>query len=352
MLSPERYYELQLETSTMVAGFIRPYLATLAPTDRDFFNVCSEIPEEKSKGSETRAYFARMVYENLSGKPWNDQIGHLIAAFELELSSMYYLNRVLDEKGGVVLNEPGKQLLAAHTTHALGSIAFGDAFETATFEDYLKAKQKFDEIHLAFSQGEFIDVYKNIFNPNQPKSFDEMLKTNKLRTSLINAVFYEKIAEITSILAKDGTREQTDALVRFGYNFGMAQQIINDIADFVPPADAGKTDEKVPEDAYSDIKHGKLTLPIIYALENGSDREKQAIRKSLQDLSSPDELIEITRVLIQNGSITFAQKEARKYISEAKREMNCFSKEQKDPFESMCFVAYNNRYYKALREYR
>src|SRR5262245_58425862 len=60
-----------------------------------------------------------------------------------------------------------------------------------------------------------------------------------------------------------GSQEQVDALGRFGYDLGLAFQIVDDVLDFTgDPALLGKP-------AGNDLREGTITLPLIYAVEAG-----------------------------------------------------------------------------------
>ena len=168
----------------------------------------------------------------------------------------------------------------------------------------------------------------------------------------VNNSFFEKIAIIGATLGR-GTKKQIEVLTNFGKSYGMTLQIINDIGDFVPPKYNLGTEEKLPEDAYSDIKHGKLTLPIIYCLINGTNEEKEQVIEALTNKNiNEDKLLEVTRILVNNGSIDFAKKTALDFSKKAKSYLEIFPKEKRSLFEELCFIAYTNRYYKALRKFK
>jgi geranylgeranyl pyrophosphate synthase len=63
-----------------------------------------------------------------------------------------------------------------------------------------------------------------------------------------------------------GTQEQVDALGRFGYDLGLAFQIVDDVLDYTADeATLGKP-------AGNDLREGTITLPLIYAVAAGADR--------------------------------------------------------------------------------
>ena len=60
-----------------------------------------------------------------------------------------------------------------------------------------------------------------------------------------------------------GSQEQVDALGRFGYDLGLAFQIVDDVLDFTgDPTTLGKP-------AGNDLREGTITLPLIYAINAG-----------------------------------------------------------------------------------
>jgi heptaprenyl diphosphate synthase len=61
------------------------------------------------------------------------------------------------------------------------------------------------------------------------------------------------------MVAGNGSDEQIDALGQFGYDLGMAFQIVDDVLDFIgDEATLGKP-------AGNDLRQGTITLPLILA---------------------------------------------------------------------------------------
>ncbi|MDR1616894.1 MAG: polyprenyl synthetase family protein [Syntrophomonadaceae bacterium] len=102
---------------------------------------------------------------------------------------------------------------------------------------------------------------------------------------------------------------------KFGYYLGMAYQVIDDILDFV-------ADEKIlGKPSGSDIRQGVITLPAIYALRRGENKEELACW-----LSSPEKCRErvndIIGAVLDSGGIDYAYGVARAFCERAMRQLD------------------------------
>lgn len=68
------------------------------------------------------------------------------------------------------------------------------------------------------------------------------------------------------MVAGCGTQEQIDALGNFGYDLGLAFQVVDDILDFIGD------EERLGKPAGSDLRQGIITLPLIYAVDASDDK--------------------------------------------------------------------------------
>ena len=85
-------------------------------------------------------------------------------------------------------------------------------------------------------------------------------------------------------------------MIEFGRNLGMAFQLVDDALDFdASPEELGKN-------LGDDLAEGKATLPLIYAMQQGSNAERELIRNAileggLDDMESIQAIIESTGAL-------------------------------------------------------
>jgi geranylgeranyl pyrophosphate synthase len=112
-------------------------------------------------------------------------------------------------------------------------------------------------------------------------------------------------------------------MVEYGRCSGLAFQLVDDLLDFTAsPATLGKP-------VLSDLKEGKVTLPLIYALEgangNGSSAGRRMVTTVLAEKGfhsvKPEE---ITALVQESGALDRARHLAHNYAARAKECINGF----------------------------
>lgn len=132
------------------------------------------------------------------------------------------------------------------------------------------------------------------------------------------AVLFEAACKTCAILA-DASDKQKQALSDYGYNFGIAFQMADDLLDYTQNA------EDLGKEVGADLKEGKMTLPVIYALDRAdtSDKELMADIIRNQDFSAEDFGILVEK-LEKYGGIDYTRKMAASYIQKAKNALSIF----------------------------
>ncbi len=113
--------------------------------------------------------------------------------------------------------------------------------------------------------------------------------------------------------AGGGTEAQIAALGRYGYDVGMAFQIVDDVLDFVG-------DERtLGKPAGNDLRQGTITLPLIYALEATRSPRLRAIVETINPTDST--LAAAIAEVIVAGGVERALAEARQLVDRAVQQL-------------------------------
>ena len=104
----------------------------------------------------------------------------------------------------------------------------------------------------------------------------------------------------------------------FGHSLGMSFQIRDDILDYEG------TTNLIGKPVGGDIKEKKITLPLIYSLNNVSKNEAARIRKVLKNGNDKTKVKDVMQFVHDNNGIDYALKVAKKYSDQAKNSLNLF----------------------------
>ena len=128
------------------------------------------------------------------------------------------------------------------------------------------------------------------------------------------AILFEAAAHCGAILAK-AKEETTRELQAFGMHLGMAFQLIDDFLDYAGDA------KELGKNIGDDLAEGKSTLPLIYAIKNGENSQRNLIKKSLSAKNLPKEMLEdVIQIVRSSGGLDYTRNLAK---VEAKAALQC-----------------------------
>jgi octaprenyl-diphosphate synthase len=114
--------------------------------------------------------------------------------------------------------------------------------------------------------------------------------------------------------------ERSDGLRRFGITFGTAFQLVDDALDFT-----GK-EQRLGKPVGSDLREGKVTLPVIITLEHASPDEAALIDRFVRgDDRSPEAFQDIVALIQRYNGIEYALREAEGFVEQAELELQGFA---------------------------
>jgi octaprenyl-diphosphate synthase len=159
----------------------------------------------------------------------------------------------------------------------------------------------------------------------------ELVKTGDMQTAKDDyfkiitkktAILFAASCEASGLLANE-TTENIENLRLYGLNTGIAFQLVDDILDYT------STNEEFGKKIGIDIEEGKVTYPLILALENSNEKEYNKIKEIFyKDELSKEDISFLRNFVIEKEGTEKALSEARKIIDKAKNCINDFSNEE------------------------
>ena len=108
-----------------------------------------------------------------------------------------------------------------------------------------------------------------------------------------------------------------EALAEYGRYAGLAFQLVDDLLDFTA------SEEQLGKPVLSDLKEGKVTLPLIYAMENGHRDARELVARVLEEKEFDSVRPETIVALVQeSGALDRARSLAHEYADRAKACLN------------------------------
>lgn len=165
------------------------------------------------------------------------------------------------------------------------------------------------------------DLLEVVARAVREMSEGELLQIEKARKlDITEEVYYEvirkKTASLISTCCEAGAissvdNEMNETMRQFGEKVGLAFQIKDDIFDYGTPDNIGKP-------TGNDIRERKMTLPLIYALNNSPKEERdELINIVKRHNENPRKVKRAIELVIKNGGIEYADQSMMKLKEEA-----------------------------------
>jgi octaprenyl-diphosphate synthase len=114
--------------------------------------------------------------------------------------------------------------------------------------------------------------------------------------------------------------ERSEGLRRFGITFGSAFQLVDDALDFT-----GK-EQSLGKPVGSDLREGKVTLPVIITMQHAMPDEAALISRFVRgDDQSPEAFQTIAGLVQKYNGIEYALREAERFVEQAELELQGFA---------------------------
>lgn len=117
------------------------------------------------------------------------------------------------------------------------------------------------------------------------------------------ARLFEAGAQIAAVLGGQNAAIES-SMVDYGRYLGTAFQLVDDALDFAA------SPEELGKNIGDDLAEGKATLPLIYAMQNGSAEDRKIIRNAILE-GGLDQLDRITAIIESTGALRYTADKAR-----------------------------------------
>ena len=186
----------------------------------------------------------------------------------------------------------------------VGDFLYSRAFEMMVEIDRMQIMGILSKATNTIAEGEVLQL----LNCHDPDTTEERyLEVIHSKT----AKLFESASELAAVIC-DRTLEEQQAMAKYGMHLGCAFQLVDDVLDYTSSA------EDMGKNLGDDLAEGKPTLPLIYAMRNGTSEQAKMIREAIEN-GGLDKIDEIHKVIHSSGAIDYtsdcAKNEARQAIA-------------------------------------
>lgn len=228
----------------------------------------------------------------------------LAAAVEFIHTATLLHDDVVDESDQRRGKASANRVFGNQETVLVGDFLFSRAFELMVEDGSLDVLRILSKASAVIAEGEVLQLS---IQGNLDTTLDQYKKVIGAKT----AALFAAATEIGPIVTGQSADMQK-ALRDYGYNLGMAFQIADDVLDY--QADANELGKSIGDD----FKEGKMTSPVILALQNASEEEKKFWSRVFGSENITDaDLKQAQGIIRKHGSDTKSLEMAKDYADQA-----------------------------------
>lgn len=190
-----------------------------------------------------------------------------------------------------------------------GDYLFSQSAELVSRANNVRTDRLFAQTLMALCTGELEESFCS-FDLNQTREGYYKRIGNK------TASLFSMATESAGIV-NNAPEKAIEALRDYGYNLGMAFQVVDDILDFTA------SEDKLGKPVASDLLQGKLTLPAILLKERRPDNNP--IKAIFEDREKERSLKTAIEMICDSGIITECYKVAQSFVESASKSLKTFT---------------------------
>lgn len=184
----------------------------------------------------------------------------------------------------------------------VGDFLYARSFEMMVTLGSMPVMRIISQATRVIAEGEVLQLSKVRDASTSEETYMEVIRGK-------TAMLFEASTHSAAALA-GATPEQSEALRTFGDHLGIAFQLVDDLLDY--RGDAASLGKNVGDD----LAEGKPTLPLIYAMREGTAEQASLVRKAIQQ-GGIEDLESIRAAVETSGALDYTASLARDYAERA-----------------------------------
>jgi len=193
----------------------------------------------------------------------------------------------------------------------VGDFLYSKSFELMAEDGHHEIIKTISKATTALSEGEILELLQTSDIDTTEEQYFDIVR-NK------TAMLFSAACEVGGLLGTISEEERV-ALRHYGYTLGVAFQLVDDILDYT------SYDTVLGKQIGTDLKEGKVTLPLIHTIASATPKEKLSIKKILDKKNvTAGDFERVRRLITKYNGIEYTARIARDYIDDAKQTLSIF----------------------------
>jgi octaprenyl-diphosphate synthase len=185
----------------------------------------------------------------------------------------------------------------------VGDFVYSRAFQMMVQTDNLRILRVLADATNVIAEGEVMQLM-NCHNPDIDES--GYLEVVRCKT----AKLFEASARLGAILGGAASADE-EAVATYGARLGTAFQLVDDVLDY--SGEEAVIGKKVGDD----LAEGKMTLPLIYAIRHGTEKEARLVRRAIEQ-GGRGRLAAVIEAIRSTGALDYAREQAGREAAAAR----------------------------------
>lgn len=294
-MQPQAFYRVVADDFTAVDGIIRRQLASRVPLVEKIGDYITS-----AGGKRLRPLLVLLAGNALGAR--GERLELLAATIEFLHTATLLHDDVVDKSGLRRGRATANALWGNAPSVLVGDFLYARSFEMLVELGELPVMQVLANATRVIAEGEVLQLSKVRDASTTEEIYMEVIRGK-------TAMLFEASTHSAALLA-GASAAQAEALRSFGDALGVAFQLVDDLLDY--RGDAATLGKNVGDD----LAEGKPTLPLIYAMREGTPEQAQLVRDAIQK-GGIENLDAILAAVEASGALDYTASQARAFAARA-----------------------------------